>query len=239
MCLRSTLGRFHSLVEFDEGKRSCRKRLDGHNRRRRKPQPDSISRNHGLVLSSQTTRLLSFSTPHILPSSMESSLSWSARKAENDITLYNNRPQLDRHNPFPAHSYNQLQFFQTGDVGTYAPSGGPNNGNEVLSSQELNQVGDCDGTLSLLSSTAPQLVQTERLPQAQYFLHGLQYSSSGLGQYYPFVHENKVDSVSATDSSRGTDHASTVHFPEMIRHSHEEGSAASGSHHQTLSFMWE
>ncbi|KAJ6748385.1 SQUAMOSA PROMOTER-BINDING-LIKE PROTEIN 4 [Salix purpurea] len=35
--------RFHSLEEFDEGKRSCRKRLDGHNRRRRKPQPDPFS----------------------------------------------------------------------------------------------------------------------------------------------------------------------------------------------------
>ncbi|KAG6425510.1 hypothetical protein SASPL_115951 [Salvia splendens] len=33
--------RFHSLVEFDEGKRSCRKRLDGHNRRRRKAQARS------------------------------------------------------------------------------------------------------------------------------------------------------------------------------------------------------
>ncbi|XP_078434937.1 squamosa promoter-binding-like protein 16 isoform X2 [Wolffia australiana] len=31
--------RFHLLAEFDEGKRSCRKRLDGHNRRRRKPPP--------------------------------------------------------------------------------------------------------------------------------------------------------------------------------------------------------
>ncbi|XP_012467788.1 squamosa promoter-binding-like protein 13A [Gossypium raimondii] len=30
--------RFHSLEEFDERKRSCRKRLEGHNRRRRKPQ---------------------------------------------------------------------------------------------------------------------------------------------------------------------------------------------------------
>ncbi|KAL6996930.1 hypothetical protein U1Q18_007053 [Sarracenia purpurea var. burkii] len=35
--------RFHSLEEFDEGKRSCRKRLDGHNRRRRKPQPEPSS----------------------------------------------------------------------------------------------------------------------------------------------------------------------------------------------------
>ncbi|XP_024378733.1 uncharacterized protein [Physcomitrium patens] len=31
--------RFHSLGEFDDGKRSCRKRLADHNRRRRKPQP--------------------------------------------------------------------------------------------------------------------------------------------------------------------------------------------------------
>ncbi|XP_042449626.1 squamosa promoter-binding-like protein 16 [Zingiber officinale] len=35
--------RFHSLTEFDEVKRSCRKRLDGHNRRRRKPLPSSIN----------------------------------------------------------------------------------------------------------------------------------------------------------------------------------------------------
>lgn len=32
--------RFHLLSEFDEGKRSCRRRLAGHNRRRRKTQPD-------------------------------------------------------------------------------------------------------------------------------------------------------------------------------------------------------
>ena len=36
----SLICRFHMLFEFDEGKRSCRKRLDGHNRRRRKPQHD-------------------------------------------------------------------------------------------------------------------------------------------------------------------------------------------------------
>lgn len=33
--------RFHKLAEFDEGKRSCRKRLAGHNERRRKPQFDT------------------------------------------------------------------------------------------------------------------------------------------------------------------------------------------------------
>nr|UKB92867.1 squamosa promoter-binding-like protein 15 [Lilium brownii var. viridulum] len=35
--------RFHPLSEFDEGKRSCRRRLAGHNRRRRKSQHDDVS----------------------------------------------------------------------------------------------------------------------------------------------------------------------------------------------------
>uniref|UniRef100_A0A0E0J262 SBP-type domain-containing protein n=1 Tax=Oryza nivara TaxID=4536 RepID=A0A0E0J262_ORYNI len=34
---------FHNLAEFDDGKKSCRKRLDGHNRRRRKPQHDALN----------------------------------------------------------------------------------------------------------------------------------------------------------------------------------------------------
>lgn len=37
--------RFHVLQEFDEGKRSCRKRLAGHNKRRRKTQPDAVVHN--------------------------------------------------------------------------------------------------------------------------------------------------------------------------------------------------
>lgn len=35
--------RFHPLSEFDEGKRSCRRRLAGHNRRRRKTQPTDVA----------------------------------------------------------------------------------------------------------------------------------------------------------------------------------------------------
>ncbi|XP_010257430.1 PREDICTED: squamosa promoter-binding-like protein 17 [Nelumbo nucifera] len=34
--------RFHQLPEFDQGKRSCRRRLAGHNERRRKPPPGSL-----------------------------------------------------------------------------------------------------------------------------------------------------------------------------------------------------
>ncbi|XP_059317829.1 squamosa promoter-binding-like protein 1 [Lycium ferocissimum] len=35
--------RFHVLEEFDEGKRSCRRRLAGHNRRRRKTHPENVA----------------------------------------------------------------------------------------------------------------------------------------------------------------------------------------------------
>ncbi|XP_062218175.1 squamosa promoter-binding-like protein 3 isoform X2 [Phragmites australis] len=35
--------RFHALAEFDQKKRSCRRRLHDHNSRRRKPQPEAIS----------------------------------------------------------------------------------------------------------------------------------------------------------------------------------------------------
>lgn len=40
--------RFHLLPEFDQGKRSCRRRLAGHNERRRKPPSGSVlSARHG------------------------------------------------------------------------------------------------------------------------------------------------------------------------------------------------
>uniref|UniRef100_A0A0D9XFE9 SBP-type domain-containing protein n=1 Tax=Leersia perrieri TaxID=77586 RepID=A0A0D9XFE9_9ORYZ len=58
--------RFHLLGEFDEIKRSCRKRLDGHNRRRRKPQADSMSAS--FMTSQQGTRFASFTPPRPEPS---------------------------------------------------------------------------------------------------------------------------------------------------------------------------
>lgn len=50
--------RFHGLSEFDEGKRSCRRRLAGHNERRRKPQPDSLALNARLPSSFHDRRML-------------------------------------------------------------------------------------------------------------------------------------------------------------------------------------
>ncbi|KAK6925137.1 SBP domain [Dillenia turbinata] len=55
--------RFHLLAEFDDGKRSCRKRLAGHNERRRKPYLGLHSgRNGRLTQSYNGNRLLSIAS---------------------------------------------------------------------------------------------------------------------------------------------------------------------------------
>ncbi|CAL5399243.1 unnamed protein product [Camellia sinensis] len=67
---------FHLLAEFDDGKRSCRKRLAGHNERRRKPQLDFVSgKPHKLLRYYDGARFLrtplpkrsSFVFPDMLP----------------------------------------------------------------------------------------------------------------------------------------------------------------------------
>ncbi|KAG7985950.1 hypothetical protein I3843_03G053900 [Carya illinoinensis] len=66
--------RFHSLGEFDEVKRSCRKRLDGHNMRRRKSQPEPLYLSSEKLLSNyKGPRMLQFSNPHIYATTLRSS----------------------------------------------------------------------------------------------------------------------------------------------------------------------
>lgn len=78
--------RFHSLEEFDEGKRSCRKRLDGHNRRRRKPQAEGVGRSGSFLSNYQGTHLLPFSSSHVYPSTaMAHPAAWNA-----EVRLHHN-----------------------------------------------------------------------------------------------------------------------------------------------------
>lgn len=56
------LSRFHLLAEFDDIKRSCRRRLAAHNKRRRKPHFTSESgESKGLIEVYKVTRTSSFS----------------------------------------------------------------------------------------------------------------------------------------------------------------------------------
>ncbi|XWS60246.1 hypothetical protein CRYUN_Cryun07bG0019600 [Craigia yunnanensis] len=87
---------FHSLEEFDEGKRSCRKRLDGHNRRRRKPQPDPLSRSGSHFSNYQGTQMLSFSSLHVYPSTTVVKPTWpGVINSETESRHLNQQQQLD------------------------------------------------------------------------------------------------------------------------------------------------
>ncbi|XP_059644408.1 squamosa promoter-binding-like protein 13A [Cornus florida] len=101
--------RFHSLEEFDDGKRSCRKRLDGHNRRRRKPQPEPLSRPGSFVSNYQASRLFPFSAPQVYPTTAMANpvLAGVVKAEQDDNKLYNQFPQLhllDKQNLFPGSS---------------------------------------------------------------------------------------------------------------------------------------
>ncbi|KAI7727415.1 hypothetical protein M8C21_020420 [Ambrosia artemisiifolia] len=82
--------RFHSLEEFDDGKRSCRKRLDGHNRRRRKPQPDT-SRAATLFSTHQGTTMLQFSSPHVYQTTTFTSPLWTGMVKSEEEPAYSTR----------------------------------------------------------------------------------------------------------------------------------------------------
>ncbi|XP_042478585.1 squamosa promoter-binding-like protein 16 [Macadamia integrifolia] len=171
--------RFHVLAEFDEVKRSCRKRLDGHNRRRRKPQPESHPMNSGSFFSNhQGSRLSPFTSPQIFsPTSMVNATWTGVVKTEEDATLYNGH-FINRQNPYTgSFSYNykgggkQFSFAQS-NATTLANQTAPeasvcqpllntiassqSEGGRNIFSNEFSRVHDSDCALSLLSSPSTQ-----------------------------------------------------------------------------------
>ncbi|GAB2280658.1 hypothetical protein Dimus_015286 [Dionaea muscipula] len=78
-------------------KRSCRKRLEGHNRRRRKPQPESLPLNPASFLSAaQGSRFLPFTGSAMIHStSVVSPSAWSGsiKPAETTPTLWKLQPR--------------------------------------------------------------------------------------------------------------------------------------------------
>ncbi|KAJ9563867.1 hypothetical protein OSB04_009027 [Centaurea solstitialis] len=211
--------RFHSLPEFDEGKRSCRKRLDGHNRRRRKPQSDSISRTTANFLSTQQgiARILSFSSPQIHLSSVVGSTRATSFKPDNPIGPFPNQPPLNYHTrhhfnlespPTPvAHNSggNHFNFFQH-----RSPPPPP----LAVSS---NHTGN-SRALSLLSSPPPP---PHQIPSAL----------PPVGQY-GFAQEMHNEGI--LSGSSGT----TLQFQGMFHDDQGDSSSSGIKQQQTLSFRW-
>ncbi|XP_031114655.1 squamosa promoter-binding-like protein 16 isoform X1 [Ipomoea triloba] len=244
--------RFHSLTEFDEGKRSCRKRLDGHNKRRRKPQPDNLNKSSGMLYSPSQqagAKLLQFGSSHQM---FPSASAWSSGviQAENDMMLYNNQQHfnyIDRQKTFQDHhdykEVNQFQFMQGGsdrifpEASISQPHINMNNsaasGNNISNSsrQRVFHGGYDDSdhrALSLLSS-APAVTREIG------FSHALQPDPTTPHQAQPLPHTLHYEGLST--------HYSFSQEPEtkppggvsdeMLQ------SAPDSSSHQTLTFRWE
>ncbi|CAL9780441.1 unnamed protein product [Musa acuminata subsp. burmannicoides] len=163
--------RFHLLEEFDEVKRSCRKRLDGHNRRRRKPQPSSV--NSGIIFPGH--QVTGFSACPQIFRTAELESNWSRMVKTEDDTPYT-PSQFINHQHFPRSSYNfskgrnQIPFIQdtktamdikstlqtsVGQLNprTTTPSGSSGgSSSSKMFNNGLTQVFDSDCALSLLSS---------------------------------------------------------------------------------------
>ncbi|XP_030468494.2 squamosa promoter-binding-like protein 7 [Syzygium oleosum] len=88
--------RFHQVSEFDDAKRSCRRRLAGHNERRRKSSHDSVPSNssQGCALSLLSSRMDTWVSPSELSS--RSSAALHELIAEHRATILARQLILDR-----------------------------------------------------------------------------------------------------------------------------------------------
>ncbi|KAJ0969216.1 hypothetical protein J5N97_022093 [Dioscorea zingiberensis] len=196
--------RFHLLIEFDEVKRSCRKRLDGHNRRRRKPQPESTMNSGNMFANNRGSRFLPYT--QMVPSATLEPNWMSTIKSEQNV-VYIQPPSMhliDRQQGFPGSSSSS---YEAGKHFPFLHDNGPilssrtaietspcqqlletmiapseNSSIKMFCSDGLTQVIDSDCALSLLSSTTlSQTVPTNRILMCQPLVSSLPYNT--LGRY--------------------------------------------------------
>ncbi|KAL4353481.1 hypothetical protein GQ457_06G000220 [Hibiscus cannabinus] len=89
--------RFHLLVEFDDGKRSCRKRLVGHNERRRKFHFGTLSRkSHKFLQSYQGAKFIPKTRPFVISNAFEGDFVVYQERSENaNLVKSDEKPVYD------------------------------------------------------------------------------------------------------------------------------------------------
>ncbi|KAL7161871.1 hypothetical protein ACSBR2_042364 [Camellia fascicularis] len=242
--------RFHSLEEFDEGKRSCRKRLDGHNRRRRKPQPEHLSHSGSFLSNYQGTRLFPFSSPEAYPNTPLASPIWAGIvETKQDAKLYKQNKQ----NPYPGSSsgsYRQegkeFSFLHSTalvlshQTATQASTCQPNH-KTVASSESGGNICQmfCDGlsTQALSSSCALSLLSSSPLQTSEIGLSHMVPPTS-IPAAYPLGPSLQNSSLESMDLLLVPNDSDTdVHCQGLFQMGHDLSSENEAS--QTLHFYWE
>nr|AXB72467.1 squamosa-promoter binding-like protein [Betula platyphylla] len=160
--------RFHGLSEFDEKKRSCRRRLSDHNARRRKPQPEAVRLNSARLPSSiydgKQQMSLVFDRVPLVYSRAAANLTWEdicnakfTQTKEHPVKPVKAR-DTDMPLHFPSNEMPSIITTLCHDSGMLLPSKGtiaevPNPGlEEPMISTELDATQDFRHALSLLST---------------------------------------------------------------------------------------
>ncbi|KAL2342789.1 hypothetical protein Fmac_004074 [Flemingia macrophylla] len=237
--------RFHSLEEFDEGKRSCRKRLDGHNRRRRKPQPEPLTRSASFLSTYQGTQLLPFSSSHVYPSTTVVNPTWGEVVGsghhmvdKQDLFLGSSSPMQGGHAHAHAHAHiaggsvGQAQMFLR--TSPYSESGGLRC--KMLSDGLTNSVHSSSRALSLLSSPPPPPQPQQHTPGNG--LNPMLNPHSALMQPLGLsLHDNSLDPVLGLS---GSEHSSSMYnLGSNGSHANDAHAHAHAHAHALFPFQWE
>ncbi|XP_028125244.1 squamosa promoter-binding-like protein 13A [Camellia sinensis] len=242
--------RFHSLEEFDDGKRSCRKRLDGHNRRRRKPQPEHLSHSGSFLSNYQGARLFPFSSPEAYPNTPLASPIWAGIvETKQDAKLYKQNKQ----NPYPGSSsgsYRQegkeFSFLHStalvlsNQTATQASTCQPNH-KTVASSESGGNICQmfCDGlsTQALSSNCALSLLSSSPLQTSEIGLSHMVPTTS-IPAAYPLGPSLQNSSLESMDLLLVPNDSDTdVHCQGLFQMARDLSSENEAS--QTLHFYWE
>nr|AGI62062.1 SQUAMOSA promoter-binding-like 14 [Erycina pusilla] len=247
--------RFHLLIEFDDVKRSCRKRLDGHNRRRRKPHVDAM--NAGNLYSNQHASRFTYTQNFPNPGTDPA---WTNIVKMEEDALYPALPLpinhfIDRVPPPPSHHFPTVsasfdpnykqdkQFFlhdgTTMGIEPSSPcqqllktisSAAESSSNSIMFSDRLSHVFDSDCALSLLSSSARTagIDQSHRIPMGQPLLSNLHYGVTLSGYSHSPMEEERV---LVPDSGENDD----LHCQSMFQVGDEEESDCAS---ESIPFSW-
>ncbi|XP_022735359.1 squamosa promoter-binding-like protein 6 isoform X2 [Durio zibethinus] len=166
--------RFHLLAAFDDGKRSCRKRLAGHNERRRKLHFNTLSgKPNKLLQSYQGTKIVGTSipkrTPFVIPNIFQDDLVYPERygqASQYQQVKSEEKPNYSSQSAIPM-SNGQLQpksFFHMHGSGKQNVPGTFSSATEVFNApntastvKELSGVARSNCALSLLSAQSQNL----------------------------------------------------------------------------------
>ncbi|KAJ4710717.1 Squamosa promoter binding-like protein [Melia azedarach] len=159
--------RFHLLSEFDDSKRSCRRRLAGHNERRRKPQFNILSdKSHKLLQSYQGTEFTWTSLPKgtsfVFPDMIPGGILFSERYEQATLS-----PTIEESSGF-SHSTCALSLLS--DQSQILPSHSTGN---LMARPLINQVSHAHHNLSQNFGKTSGVTSSEKYARKGFYLSGM------------------------------------------------------------------